>query len=41
MAFAEGRRDMGLFLTDELIEASSDGYMKILKEFKAKANDDR
>lgn len=36
MAFAEGRRHMGLFLTGELLEASADGYMKVLKEFKAK-----
>jgi hypothetical protein len=39
MAFAEGRRDIGLFLTGELLEASTDGYMKILKEFRAN-NDD-
>ncbi len=36
MAFAEGRRHIGLFLTGELLEASADGYMKVLKEFKAK-----
>lgn len=36
MAFAEGRRHMGLFLTGELLEASADGYLKVLKEFKAK-----
>lgn len=36
MAFSEGKRHMGLFLTDELLEASPDGYMKVLKEFKAK-----
>lgn len=36
MAFNEGRRDTGLFLTAELLEASADGYMKVLKEFKAK-----
>lgn len=36
MAFSEGRRHMGLFLTGELLEASADGYMKVLKEFKAK-----
>ncbi len=36
MAFAEGRRQIGLFLTGELLEASSDGYLKVLKEFKAK-----
>ncbi len=36
MAFNEGRRHLGLFLTGELMEASSEGYMKVLKEFKAK-----
>ena len=36
MAFSEGKRHMGLFLTGELLEASPDGYMKVLKEFKAK-----
>jgi hypothetical protein len=36
MAFNEGKRHMGLYLTGELIEASADGYMKVLKEFKAK-----
>jgi hypothetical protein len=36
MAFNEGRRHMGLFLTGELLEASADGYMKVLKEYKAK-----
>lgn len=36
MAFSEGKRHMGLFLTSELLEASADGYMKVLKEFKAK-----
>lgn len=36
MAFSEGRRHMGLFITAELMEASADGYMKVLKEFKAK-----
>ena len=39
MAFNEGRRDMGLFITGELIEASADGYMKVLKEFKAKSDE--
>lgn len=38
MAFSEGRRHIGLFLTAELLEASSEGYLKVLKEFKA--NDD-
>lgn len=36
MAFSEGKRHIGLFLTSELLEASADGYMKVLKEFKAK-----
>lgn len=36
MAFNEGRRHMGLFLTGELMEASAEGYFKVLKEFKAK-----
>lgn len=36
MAFNEGRRHMGLFVTGELLEASADGYMKVLKEYKAK-----
>lgn len=39
MAFNEGRRDMGLFITGEMIEASADGYMKVLKEFKAKSDE--
>lgn len=36
MAFSEGKRHMGLFITSELLEASADGYMKVLKEYKAK-----
>lgn len=36
MAFNEGRRDVGLFLTAEVLEASPEGYFKLLKEFKAK-----
>ena len=32
MAFNEGKRHMGLFLIAELIEASPDGFMKVLKE---------
>lgn len=35
MAFSEGKRHMGLFITSELLEAAPDGYMKVLKEFKA------
>lgn len=36
MAFNEGRRHIGLWLTGELMEASADGYMKVLKDFRAK-----
>ncbi len=36
MAFSEGKRHMGLWITSELLEASPDGYMKVLKEFQAK-----
>lgn len=36
MAFAEGRRHIGLFLTAELLEASPDGYMKVLNEYRTK-----
>lgn len=36
MAFNEGRRHIGLWMTAELMEASADGYLKILKEFKAR-----
>lgn len=32
MAFNEGRRDTGLFLTAELMEANPEGYFKILRE---------
>lgn len=40
MAFQEGKRDIGLFITSEILEASPDGYMKVLKEFKANDADD-
>lgn len=33
MAFNEGKRHMGLFLTAEFLEASPDGFMKVLKEY--------
>jgi hypothetical protein len=33
MAFAEGRRDVGLFWTSEFTDASFNGYMQVLKEF--------
>ncbi len=36
MAFQEGKRNIGLFLTAELIDASPDGYMKVLNEYRAK-----
>lgn len=36
MAFNEGRRNIGLWITAELMEASSEGYLKVLKEHKAK-----
>lgn len=32
MAFSEGKRQIGLWLTAELLEASPDGYFKILKQ---------
>jgi hypothetical protein len=39
MAFNEGKRHMGLFLTAEFLEASPDGFMKVLKEY-GKTKDD-
>ena len=39
MAFNEGCRRIGIWWVDELTEASFDGYMKLLKEFKAKTDD--
>lgn len=36
MAFSEGKRHMGLFLTAELLDASADGYMKVLNEYRTK-----
>lgn len=36
MAFSEGRRHIGLFLTAELMEASTKGFMKVLEDYKAK-----
>lgn len=32
MAFSEGRRQIGLWLTAELMEASPEGYFKVLKQ---------
>lgn len=39
MAFNEGRRQIGLFLTAEVLEASADGYMKLLKEYQGKRDE--
>ena len=36
MAFNEGRRNIGLFLTAELLEATPAGYMKVLSEHRTK-----
>jgi len=36
MAFNEGRRDIGLWLTAECTEASMDAYLKLLREFQGK-----
>lgn len=36
MAFNEGRRNIGLWLTGELMEANADGYLKVLKEHRTK-----
>jgi hypothetical protein len=36
MAFNEGRRDMGLFIQAEVLEAAPEGYFKLLKEYQGK-----
>lgn len=36
MAFSEGKRHIGLFLTGELLQAAPEGYFKLLKEYQAK-----
>lgn len=36
MAFNEGKRHVGLFLTAEVLEASPEGYFKLLKEYQSK-----
>lgn len=36
MAFNEGKRHLGLFLTAEVLQAAPEGYFKLLKEFQAK-----
>lgn len=33
MAFNEGKRHIGLFLTAEVLEAAPEGYFKLLKEY--------
>jgi hypothetical protein len=39
MAFNEGKRHLGLFLTAEVLQAAPEGYFKLLKEFQAKDDD--
>lgn len=39
MAFNEGKRHVGLWFTGELMEANADGYLRVLKEFKAQTDD--
>ena len=34
MAFNEGRRDIGLWFTAEMLEATPTGYLKLLTEYK-------
>lgn len=34
MAFNEGKRDIGLWFTAEMLEAAPEGYFKLLKEYK-------
>ncbi len=36
MAFNEGRRDIGLWFTAEMLDASPEGYFKLLKEHQGK-----
>lgn len=36
MAFNEGKRHLGLFLTAELLQAAPEGYFKLLKEYQVK-----
>lgn len=33
MAFNEGKRHIGLFITAEVLEAAPEGYFKLLKEY--------
>lgn len=39
MAFNEGKRHIGLWLTAECLEASADGFMKVLNEYRRTKND--
>ena len=39
MAFCEGKRHIGLFLTGEVLQAAPEGYFKLLKEYQAKDDD--
>lgn len=36
MAFNEGKRHIGLFLTAEILESAPEGYFKLLREFQGK-----
>ena len=36
MAFNEGKRHLGLFLTAEVLQAAPEGYFKLLKEYQGK-----
>jgi hypothetical protein len=36
MAFNEGKRHLGLFLTAEVLHAAPEGYFKLLKEYQGK-----
>lgn len=36
MAFNEGRRDIGLWFTSEMLDAAPEGYFKLLKEHQGK-----
>lgn len=40
MAFNEGKRHIGLFLTGEVLAAAPEGYFKLLKEYQAKDDDE-
>jgi len=36
MAFNEGKRAIGIFLTGEILDAAPDGYFKLLKDYQGK-----